>query len=71
MKFSLLDVVTLVSDMPEEKLKAGMVGTVIEIYTKPNEAYEVEFCDECGRTITTIALLPNQILLSSNSDGRK
>lgn len=65
MKFSFLDVVTLASDMPDEELKAGSTGTIIDIYTKPHEAYEVEFCDDSGRTIKTLVLLSNQILPTS------
>lgn len=61
MKYSLFDVVTLVKDIPELNLKVGMIGAIVNIYTDPREAYEVEFCDEYGRTIEMLALLTEQI----------
>lgn len=65
MNFNLFDVVILADDLPSENLQAGMKGTVVDIYTKPCEAYEVEFCDNAGRTIAMLALLPNQLLISA------
>jgi len=62
MKFSLLDVVTLAEDVPKDGLVAGMIGTIVDVYTKPTEAYEVEFCDSQGRTVALLALLPDQLL---------
>jgi hypothetical protein len=46
--FKLLDVVVLLEGIPEEGLVAGATGTVVEIYTTPDLAYEIEFCDDCG-----------------------
>ena len=43
----LLDVVALLTDVPEHCLVRGQVGTVVEIL---DGAYEVEFCDDEGRT---------------------
>lgn len=62
MKFSLFDVVVLAEDLPDEGLRAGMNGAVVDIYTQPREAYEVEFCDPAGRTLALLALLPDQLL---------
>ena len=62
MSFHLFDIVVLADDLPDEDLQAGMKGTVIDVYTEPCEAYEVEFCDDSGRTIALLALLPNQLL---------
>jgi hypothetical protein len=64
MIFSLFDVVTLTEDIPEEGLRAGMTGAVVDVYSKPVLAYEVEFCDSSGRTIAQLALLPNQLRLA-------
>jgi hypothetical protein len=58
---SVFDVVTLMHDIPEEGLRAGMVGAVIDVYAEPALAYEVEFCDALGRTIGQLALLPEQL----------
>jgi Domain of unknown function (DUF4926) len=44
----LLDVVTLLTDLPERNLFRGQVGTVVEVY-EPDE-FEVEFVDKNGYT---------------------
>ena len=49
----LLDTVALLKVMPDQNLKIGQVGTVVEIFS--DNDFEVEFTDKQGRTI---ALLP-------------
>ena len=46
------DVVALTTDLPEIGLIAGQVGTVVEPLggALGDEAYEVEFIDDTGRT---------------------
>lgn len=61
MPFSLFDVVVLQQDLPNDGLRAGMQGVVIDVYKSPVMAYEVEFCDALGRTIAQLALLPEQL----------
>jgi hypothetical protein len=61
MKFSIFDVVFLTEDILEEGLCVGMKGAVIDLHTEPVFAYEVEFCDDLGRTVSQIALLPHQV----------
>ena len=61
--YSLFDVVVLIEDIPEEGLRAGMKGAIIEIYGQPVEGYEIEFCDEQGRTVSQLALSSNQFQL--------
>lgn len=61
MKYSLFDVVTLTEDLPEYNLQVGIVGAIVDVYNEPEEAYEVEFCDDDGKTIEMLALLPSQI----------
>jgi len=61
MEYSLFDVVALAEDVPEDGLAAGMIGAVVDVYTEPTEAYEVEFCDSQGRTLALRALLPSQL----------
>lgn len=58
--YSLFDEVVLLEDLPDDGLRAGMVGTIIEVYSSPTRAYEVEFCDAVGLTIALLALLPEQ-----------
>ncbi|MBI4659551.1 MAG: DUF4926 domain-containing protein [Verrucomicrobia bacterium] len=55
----LLDTVALLEDIPARKLRAGEVGTVVEVL---GGAYEVEFCDDEGQTYAEFALRANQIL---------
>ncbi len=56
----LLDTVALLENVPARKLRAGEVGTVVELLE--NDAYEVEFCDEEGQTYAQFALRSDQIL---------
>jgi hypothetical protein len=41
--------------MPE-----GELGTILEEFTKPDEAYLVEFSNDYGETITMVTLRPDQ-----------
>lgn len=52
----LFDVVELVTDLPDEGLARGSVGTIVHVFHRPEVAYEVEFADEGGRTVATVAL---------------
>ncbi|MDX2250098.1 MAG: DUF4926 domain-containing protein [Bacteroidia bacterium] len=49
----LLDVVALMKDVPEKRLKKGQVGTIVEQWT--DQVFEVEFADKSGRTIAFLA----------------
>ena len=51
----LLDVVALLSDVPAHGLLRGQVGTVVELL---DDAYEVEFSDDEGKTYAELALAP-------------
>jgi hypothetical protein len=55
------DAVRLAVDLPEEGLVAGAIGTVLDVFTDPALAYEVEFADSDGRTLAELALLPSQL----------
>ena len=63
----LFDVVALVHDLPEYGLKAGAEGTIIEIYERPEPAYEVEFSDDDGATIATVALPADRLVPAGGS----
>ena len=56
----LLDVVALLSDLPEHGLVRGQVGTVVELL---DGAYEVEFSDDEGRTYAELAVRRDQLLV--------
>ena len=58
--FHLLDVVALLDDVPNQRLIAGQVGTIVEILA--DGVYEVEFSDNDGRTYAILALKAEQIM---------
>ena len=58
----LLDVVALTTDLPEENLWRGQVGTVVEILAD-GAAFEVEFSDQQGRTYESLGLRPEQFMV--------
>lgn len=55
------DVIALLKDMPENKLTKGQVGTIVEELGEG--AYEVEFADKKGKTITSLALKTKDMML--------
>jgi hypothetical protein len=57
----LLDAVALTEDLPQRGLSRGQVGTVVELL--PPDAFEVEFCDNDGRTYASLALRADQLLV--------
>jgi hypothetical protein len=59
--FQLLDVVALTVDLPERGLGRGQVGTVVELLAP--DAFEVEFCDNRGRTYACLALKASQLMI--------
>jgi hypothetical protein len=59
-ELNLLDIVALKNDLPQHRLLAGQVGTIIEILAL--EVYEVEFSDDDGQTYATQALSAHQLL---------
>ena len=56
----MLDVVALLEDMRDRGLVTGQVGTVVEILD--DGVFEVEFCDNDGRTYDTLALRGDQLM---------
>lgn len=56
----LLDVVTLTEDLPEQHLRRGQVGTIVELLDR--DVFEVEFSDDDGRTYATLALRADQLM---------
>ena len=58
---SVLDVVTLTQDLPQEKLVRGQVGTVMEQLAP--DAYEVEFMSTEGKTYALLPLRAEQLIV--------
>jgi hypothetical protein len=54
------DCVVLTTNVPDEGLEAGDVGTVVHIH-KGGEGYEVEFTTLTGDTVAIITLLAGQV----------
>ena len=58
----LFDIVALMVDLPEYNLWCGQVGTVVEILAH-DQAFEVEFSDNDGRTYESLGLRADQLLV--------
>jgi hypothetical protein len=61
----MLDVVTLLENLPELGLYRGQVGTVVDEYD--TEFVEVEFSDLQGRTYALEALNKSQLMILHHS----
>ncbi len=59
-EIELLSVVALLHDKPDYGLVRGQVGTVVEALAPG--VYEIEFCDNGGRTYASVALQADQLL---------
>ena len=57
----LFDVVALLEDIPALNLLRGQVGTVVEELAP--DAFEVEFCDNDGRTLASLGFRTEQLLV--------
>ncbi len=55
------DVVALLEDMPAKGLLRGQVGTVVEKLAP--EMFEVEFCDNDGKTYASVSLSAKSVLV--------
>jgi hypothetical protein len=55
-----LDQIVLTSDLPNEGLKAGDVGTIMDIHRR-GEAFEVEFMTLAGETVAVTTILASQV----------
>ncbi len=64
----LLDVVALIEDLPDEGLRRGQVGTIVELLGPG--IYEVEFSDNRGCTYGSAAIRAEQLLLLRHEPAR-
>jgi hypothetical protein len=51
----------LIDDRPNDGLKAGTLGTVVDVFDAPRRAFEVEFVDDDGATIALLTLTPDEV----------
>ena len=62
-----LDVVVLQRDLPQQRLQAGDVGTIVAVY-ETGQAFEVEFSTLTGRTVSVVTLQADAIRLVAPTD---
>ncbi len=70
MDFKLFSDVVLVQNIPEEGLREGDVGTVVERHDIAGKetGYSVEFFDMLGKTIAVITVAASMLRLPAHSD---
>jgi len=65
---TLLDTAIATIDLTDQQVLVGDLGTIVEIYTEPTFAYEVEFVNPDGTTRALLTLTPNQLRPLSETD---
>lgn len=60
MTLAINEIVRLLEDVHLEGICSGSLGVIVAVFSEPEEAYEVEFCDEKGATTAQVALKPSQ-----------
>jgi Domain of unknown function (DUF4926) len=70
MNFEPFSDVILTVDLPEQELKAGDVGTVVERHTVPSmeDGYSVEFFDMTGQTVAVVTVKASMLRLPTPAD---
>ncbi len=68
--FELFSEVILTADLPDEDLKAGDVGTVVERHVVPGMegGYSVEFFDMTGQTVAVAVVQPSLLRVPTHAD---
>ncbi len=59
--YDLLETVIATVDLPEQQVLNGDLGTIVEVYTDPDNAYEVEFVNPDGTTRALLTLGPQEL----------
>jgi uncharacterized protein DUF4926 len=71
MAFELYNDVILTRDVPEEGLRAGDVGTVVDRHVVPGvaeEGYSLEFFDMTGNTVAVVTLPASALRVPTTAD---
>ena len=71
MTFTAFQRVVLTADVPEERLRAGDVGVVVEHYLPRGdvpEGYEVEFFSATGETVAVVSLPATSLRAATASE---
>lgn len=66
MKFKELDTVVLVRDLPDQRLRRGDLGAVVEVYEP--DGLEVEFVTASGRTQALVTLRQTDVRAAGDED---
>ena len=66
MRFKTLECVVLARDIPEEGLRAGDLGTVVETYDP--DGLEVEFVTATGDTKAVVTLTSSDVRKAASTD---
>lgn len=61
------DLVVLTANLPEERLAAGDVGTIVHIH-QSGTGYEVEFMTLSGQTVAVATVMASQVRAVSSRD---
>ena len=70
MRFQLYSDVVLARDVPENNLRSGDVGTVVERHEAPGRetGYSVEFFDMLGNTVAVVTLPASALRAPTRAD---
>lgn len=66
MDYKELDTVVLMRDVPEQGLRSGDLGAVVQLYG--DDGIEVEFVTASGRTQDLVTLRPQDVRFVSDED---
>ena len=64
----LLDTVVATVNVPEHAVLAGDIGAVVDVYSTPEVAYDVEFVNPDGTMRALLTLAPYQVRRLSGED---
>ena len=59
--FNDLEVVVARFGFPEQGIIPGQIGTVVHVFSRPSEAYLVEFANEDGETTAMVTAEPQAL----------
>ncbi len=66
--YDLFETVVITANMPDHGVLAGDLGAVVDVHSRPQRAYEVEFVNPDGTTRALLTLAPSQIRKLSLGD---
>ncbi len=66
--YDLCETVVVTVNIPDHNVLAGDLGAVVEIHSRPERGYEVEFVNPDGTTRALLTLAPGQLRKLSPSD---